>query len=52
LARARYFRGGGRTAEGRAQRAVVRLQAAVLFGQGVSVSEIVRRLRVRQRVYV
>lgn len=49
----RYPDGGGLTAEGRARREAVRLQAAALFTQGVSVAEIARRLRVSHNaVYV
>ncbi|WP_309111682.1 helix-turn-helix domain-containing protein [Saccharothrix sp.] len=49
----RYPDGGGLTAEGRARREAVRLQAAELFAQDVSVPEIARRLRVSHNaVYV
>jgi transposase len=49
----RYPDGGGLTAEGRARREVVRLQAAVLFARDVPVPEIARRLRVSHNaVYV
>lgn len=53
LVRVRYPDGGGLTAEGRARREAVRLQATALFGQGVPVPEIARRLRVSHNaVYV
>jgi putative transposase len=53
LVRVRYPDGGGLTAEGRARREAVRLQAAVLFAQDVPVPEIARRLRVSHNaVYV
>ena len=53
LVRVRYPDGGGLTAEGRARREAVRLQAAALFGQNVPVPEIARRLRVSHNaVYV
>src|SRR5690606_5110998 len=53
LVRVRYPDGGGLTAEGRARREAVRLQAAALFTQDVPVAEIARRLRVSQNaVYV
>lgn len=42
----RYPDGGGLTAEGRARREQVRLQAAEMFVQDVPVPEIARRLRV------
>ncbi|PFG96183.1 LOW QUALITY PROTEIN: putative transposase [Saccharopolyspora erythraea NRRL 2338] len=42
----RYPDGGGLTAEGRARREAVRLQAAKLFAQDVPVPEIAKRLRV------
>ena len=45
----RYPDGGGLTAEGRARRETVRLQAAALFAQDVPVAEIARRLRVSQK---
>ncbi|GAB3890012.1 winged helix-turn-helix domain-containing protein [Kibdelosporangium lantanae] len=49
----RYPDGGGLTAEGRARREAVRLQAAELFAQDVPVAEIARRLRVSHNaVYV
>ena len=49
----RYPDGGGLTAEGRARREAIRLQAAELFAQDVPVSEIARRLRVSHNaVYV
>jgi transposase len=49
----RYPDGGGLTAEGRARREAVRLQAAVLFAQEVPVAQIAQRLRVSQNaVYV
>jgi putative transposase len=49
----RYPDGGGLTAEGRARREAIRLQAAALFAQEVSVPEIARRLRVSHNsVYV
>jgi transposase len=49
----RYPDGGGLTAEGRARREAVRLQAAVLFTSNVPVPEIARRLRVSHNaVYV
>jgi transposase len=49
----RYPDGGGLTAEGRARREAVRLRAAELFVQDVSVPEIARRLRVSHNaVYV
>jgi transposase len=49
----RYPDGGGLTAEGRARRETVRLQAAALFARGVPVPEIARRLRVSHNaVYV
>lgn len=46
LVRVRYADGGGLTAEGRARREAVRLQAAELFAQDVPVAEIAKRLRV------
>ncbi|SCL44736.1 winged helix-turn-helix domain-containing protein [Micromonospora eburnea] len=53
LVRVRYPDGGGLTAEGRVRREAVRLQAAALLSQGVSVSEIAGRLRVSHNaVYV
>jgi transposase len=53
LGAVRYPDGGGLTAEGRARREAVRLQAAELFAQGVPVSEIAERLRVSHNaVYV
>ncbi|GLY66595.1 winged helix-turn-helix domain-containing protein [Amycolatopsis taiwanensis] len=53
LVRVRYPDGGGLTAEGRARREVVRLQAAEMLAQEVAVPEIARRLRVSQNaVYV
>ena len=49
----RYPDGGGLTAEGRARREAIRLQAAELFAQGVPVGEIARRFRVSHNaVYV
>lgn len=49
----RYPDGGGLTAEGRARREAVRLQAAELFAADVPVPEIARRLRVSHNaVYV
>src|SRR4051812_8232463 len=49
----RYPDGGGLTAEGRARREVVRLQAAELFAQDVPVAEIAKQLRVSHNaVYV
>lgn len=49
----RYPDGGGLTAEGRARREAIRLQAAALFAQKVPVPEIARRLRVSHNaVYV
>ena len=49
----RYPDGGGLTAEGRARRETVRLQAAALFARDVPVPEIARRLRVSHNaVYV
>ncbi|WP_156960670.1 winged helix-turn-helix domain-containing protein [Amycolatopsis taiwanensis] len=49
----RYPDGGGLTAEGRARREAVRLQAAEMLAQKVPVPEIARRLRVSQNaVYV
>jgi putative transposase len=49
----RYPDGGGLTAEGRARREAVRLQAAALFARDVPVPEIARRLRVSHNaVYV
>ena len=42
----RYPDGGGLSAEGRAKREAVRLQAAELFEQGVSSAEVAGRLRV------
>ncbi len=49
----RYPDGGGLTAEGRARREAVRLQAAELLAQGVPVRQIARRLRVSDNaVYV
>lgn len=49
----RYPDGGGLTAEGRARREAVRLQAAALFAQGMPVAQIAVRLRVSQNaVYV
>jgi putative transposase len=48
-----YPDGGGLTAEGRARREAVRLQAAALFAKNVPVPEIARRLRVSHNaVYV
>lgn len=44
----RYPDGGGLTAEGRARRETVRLQAAELFAQQVPVAQIAKRLRVSQ----
>ncbi|WP_211897837.1 winged helix-turn-helix domain-containing protein [Saccharopolyspora erythraea] len=53
LVRVRYPDGGGLTAEGRARREAVRLQAAELFARDVPVPEIARRLRVSHNaVYV
>lgn len=53
LVRVRYPDGGGLTAEGRARREAVRLQAAALFASNVPVAEIARRLRVSHNaVYV
>lgn len=53
LVRVRYADGGGLTAEGRARREQVRLQAAALFARDVPVPEIARRLRVSHNaVYV
>lgn len=53
LVRVRYPDGGGLTAEGRARREAVRLQAAELFAQDVPVPEIAKRLRVSHNaVYV
>jgi transposase len=49
----RYPDGGGLTAEGRARREAVRLQAATLFAQDVAVAAIAERLRVSHNaVYV
>jgi len=49
----RYPDGGGLTAEGRARREAVRLQAAQLFAQDIPVREIAKRLRVSHNaVYV
>ncbi|QUH05995.1 winged helix-turn-helix domain-containing protein [Saccharopolyspora erythraea] len=49
----RYPDSGGLTAEGRARREAVRLQAAELFAQDVAVPEIAKRLRVSHNaVYV
>ena len=49
----RYPDGGGLTAEGRARREAVRLQAAALFARDVPVPEIAARLRVSHNaVYV
>jgi transposase len=49
----RYPDGGGLTAAGRVRREAVRLQAAEMFAQEVSVPEIAKRLRVSQNaVYV
>ena len=49
----RYPDGGGLTAEGRARREAVRLQAAALFARGTPVAAIASRLRVSQNaVYV
>jgi putative transposase len=49
----RYPDGGGLTAEGRARREAIRLQAAELFAQDVPVGEIARRFRVSHNaVYV
>ena len=42
----RYADGGGLTAQGRARREDVRLQAARLFGQGVDADQIATTLRV------
>ncbi|WP_211901863.1 winged helix-turn-helix domain-containing protein [Saccharopolyspora erythraea] len=51
--RVRYPDSGGLTAEGRARREAVRLQAAELFAQDVAVPEIAKRLRVSHNaVYV
>src|SRR5690625_240367 len=51
--RVRYPDGGGLTAEGRARREAVRLQAAAMFAQDIPVAEIARRLRVSHNaVYV
>jgi transposase len=44
----RYPDGGGLTARGRARREALRLQAARLFADGVSVVEVAARLRVSQ----
>lgn len=44
----RYPDGGGLTAEGRARREQVRLQAAEMFAQDVPASQIARRLRVSE----
>lgn len=53
LIRVRYPDGGGLTAEGRARREAVRLQAAKMFAQGMPVSEIAKRLRMSHNaVYV
>src|SRR2546429_6952728 len=53
LVRVRYPDGGGLTADGRARREAVRLQAAALFACAVAVPEIARRLRVSHNaVYV
>lgn len=53
LVRVRYPDGGGLTAEGRARREAVRLQAAELFAKDVAVAEIAARLRVSHNaVYV
>jgi transposase len=53
LVRVRYPDGGGLTAEGRARREAVRLQAAELFARDVAVPEIAQRLRVSHNaVYV
>jgi hypothetical protein len=46
LIQVRYPDSGGLTAEGRARREVVRLQAAALFAQDGPVPEIASRLRV------
>lgn len=49
----RYPDGGGLTAEGRARREAVRLQAAALFADGTPVAQIAQRLRASQNaVYV
>lgn len=49
----RYPEGGGLTAEGRARREAVRLQAAALFARDVPVAQIARQLQVsRNAVYV
>lgn len=49
----RYPDGGGLTAEGRARREAVRLQAAALFARDVPVAQIARQLRVSHNaVYV
>lgn len=49
----RYAKGGGLTAEGRARREAVRLQAAALFARDVPVAQIARQLQVsRNAVYV
>lgn len=49
----RYPDGGGLTAEGRARRETVRLQAAALFARDVPVAQIAQRLRVSHNaVYV
>ncbi|WP_198345773.1 helix-turn-helix domain-containing protein [Nocardiopsis gilva] len=42
----RYAQGGGLTAQGRARREQVRLEAARRFGQGASRAEVARELRV------
>jgi transposase-like protein len=49
----RYPDGGGLTAEGRARREAVRLQAAALFARGVPAAQVARQLRVSHNaVYV
>ncbi|MEU8925955.1 helix-turn-helix domain-containing protein, partial [Kitasatospora sp. NPDC048545] len=42
----RYADGGGLTAKARQRREAVRLEAAVLFDEGVPPKEVARRLRV------
>jgi transposase len=42
----RYADGGGLTAEGRARREKVRLQAAQMFEQGIKPAQVARLLRV------
>nr|WP_324617080.1 helix-turn-helix domain-containing protein [Streptomyces sp. NRRL F-2747] len=45
----RYADGGGLTAAGRAKREAMRFEASELFGQGVRLPEVARRLRVSRK---